>query len=263
MGVKLYVLAIFLFILEVKGQDFSGRISVKEREMMYREQIFITNLNAHYTVIADVNGSFRISSKEGDKLRITSSFTERKDVTVTAKHLKTDKNFVEINLAYHDIPEVIIKFRPTGILKKDVLSLKDKERKMDIAKVLGLPEPKGDGYSPEPAISVGLGVGATGLVEHVHDLISGDIYRKRRLKEFEITERNITEIKKYFGTEYFTKLRIPNEMIDDFLKFVYKSDEIKKYVVVRNFDAIQPYFEKYLPVYIKRLQDSKLIKSQE
>lgn len=247
----------------MKAQDFYGQIYIKERNALHQNQIFITNLSTHYTAVSDANGGFKIPAKVGDILRFTSLISERKDLKVSERHLKTDKNYVEIELAYREIPEVVIKFRPTGILKKDVRAIKDTERKMEIATIVGLPEPKGDGYAPPPSFSIANGIGATGVVEHIYDVVSGDIHRKKRLKDYEIMHNGIILMKKYFGTEYFKKVGIPEHLIDDFLMFIYKSDNIKKYINVENLEAIRPYIEKYLPIYTQRLKDSKLLNKYE
>lgn len=258
-----YFLFLFTFFGIMKSQDFFGQIYIKERNTLHQNQIFITNLSTHYTAVSDANGNFKIPAKVGDILRITSLISQRKDLKITERHLKTDKNYIEIELSYREIPEVVIRFRPTGTLKKDVRAIKDSERKMEIANIVGLPQPKGDGYSPPPSLSLGAGIGATGVVEHLYDVISGDIHRKKRLKEFEIMDRNIKIMKKYFGINYFKKMNIPEHLIDDFLIFVYKSDNIKKYIYAQNIDATRLYIEKYLPIYTKRLKDSKLISVTE
>lgn len=260
---KFYFLFLLIFFGIMKSQDFFGQIHIKERNTLYQNQIFITNLSTHYTAVCDANGSFKIPAKIGDILRITSLISQRKDLKVTERHLKTDQNYIEIELSYREIPEVVIKFRPTGVLKKDIQAIKDPKRKIEIANIVGLPESKGDGYAPPPSFSLGTGIGATGVVEHLYDVFSGNIHRKKRLKDFEIMDKNIKIIKKYFGINYFKKVNIPEHLIDDFLTFVYKSDDIKKYIDAQNIDATQPYIEKYLPIYTKRLKDSKLINKTE
>jgi hypothetical protein len=70
---------------------------------------------------------------------------------------------------------------------------------------------------------------------------------------------SVTAIKKYYGTEYFTNLKIPVNLIDNFLQFVYSSDNIYQYVSNNNFEAVGVYIEKYLPVYQRRLRNSHLM----
>lgn len=251
-----YIFSFLCLAIAVKAQYFSGQIYLRDKSSVYIHRIYVTNLSTHRTVLSDYNGGFRITAKEGDIIRFSSLITERKDLKLTEKHLQNTTNFVELSPEYTEIQEVVIKFKPTGILKKDVLTLKDRKKKMELAEMIGLPEPKGDGYSPELPVISGLSVG----IESLYDVISGDRERKRRLKDFEITNKGIYAIKNYFGVEYFTKMGIPEKMIDDFLMFVYKSDNIKMYIDVNNIERTKEYIEKYLPIYLMRLKNSSHIK---
>ena len=252
---QFYILFILLIFEGIKAQYFSGQIYLKDKSSVYIHQIYVTNLSTHRTVLSDYNGNFRITAKVGEIIRFSSLITERRDMKITEKHLQNTNNFVELSPEYTEIQEVVIKFKPTGILKKDVLTLKDGKKKMELAQMIDLPEPKGDGYSPQLPVLSGLSLN----VESLYDVISGDRERKNRLKEFEIMEVKISSIKKYFGVEYFKKIKIPEKMIDDFLMFVYKSDNIKMYVDANNIEGTKIYIEKYLPIYLMRLKNSKHI----
>jgi len=48
-------------------------------------------------------------------------------------------------------------------------------------------------------------------------------------------------------------------LIDNFLQFVYSSDNVYQYVSNNNFEAVGVYIEKYLPVYQRRLRNSHLM----
>ncbi|MGZ5188108.1 MAG: hypothetical protein ACXWB5_01585, partial [Kaistella sp.] len=58
---------------------------------------------------------------------------------------------------------------------------------------------------------------------------------------------------------YFTNLKIPANYIDNFLQFVYTSDNILPYVQSNNYEAVGIYIEKYLPIYQRRLRNSNLM----
>ena len=70
-------------------------------------------------------------------------------------------------------------------------------------------------------------------------------------------------MKAYFGAEYFQKLRIPNNLIDNFLEFVYTSDNISHYFDAGNLEGTRTSIEKYLPIYLKRLESSKKMSIQD
>jgi hypothetical protein len=69
----------------------------------------------------------------------------------------------------------------------------------------------------------------------------------------------VLNIKNYFGVPYFTALKIPENLIENFLQFVYSSDDIYSLVAARNYEAVTLYIEKYLPIYQRRLKNSSLM----
>ena len=72
---------------------------------------------------------------------------------------------------------------------------------------------------------------------------------------------DVAGIRNYFGTEYFTNLKIPVNYIDNFLQFVYTSDNILPYIQNNNYEGVSLYIEKYLPIYQRRLRNSQLMES--
>lgn len=248
------------FFGSLHGQVFSGEIFLRDTSSFYLNQVYVTNLSEHKTVLTNYNGSFKINAKPGDVIRFTSIVTERKDITVTDKMLEGIYNMIELKIAYYEIQEVVIsRFKPTGNLKKDVLSLKTGQKALKIKEIIGLPEPKGNGLPPElPAVAFANG-GLTFSVDSIYDMISGNRKKKERLQNYEMMMAGITNIKNYFGKDYFIKLKIPENLIDNFLQFVYSSDNLKPLLSSGNYEATKIFIEKYLPIYQRRLQNSKLM----
>lgn len=254
-----FILFSVFSIVMVKAQIFSGQVFMRESTTLYLNQLFVTNITTQKTVLSNYNGEFKIQAKVGDVIRFTSIITERTDVKITEKLLENTMNFIELKPAYHEIQEVIIGWRPTGNLRRDVTTLKDSKRKMEIASIIGLPAPKGDGTSPTEPIA-GFRDGNFSLsIDGIYDLISGERKKKQRLYEYEKMMSVTQKIKNYFGEDYFVKLKIPKNMIDNFLQFVYSSDNILVFVEGKNMEATQAYIEKYLPIYIKRLRQSNMM----
>lgn len=255
---KYTTLLLFLFIPFFGfAQVFSGRVFMKESAETYLNQVYVTNLATGKTTLTAFDGSFRIEAAPGNQIRFTSFISERKDFQLSDKSFTTH-NLIELKPLYRNIPEVVIKAKPTGILKKDVLALKAQEKPLKVAEIIGLPEPIGDGYSPSiPAASFKDG-GMAFSIDAIYAALSGDKQRNDRLKKYEIMNNQINNIKNYFGTDYFVKLKIPTNLIDNFLQFVYSSDNLNPYLASNNFEAVKPYLEKYLPVYLKRLENSHL-----
>lgn len=257
---KFFLLLTLLLISKMQAQFFSGEIIIRDNSVYYLNQVYVTNLTSQSTVYTDYFGAFKIPAKPGDIIRFTSIVTDRKDVTVSADNLQNVNNFVELKIAYYDIEEVVIsKFKPTGNLRKDVSSLKTGEKALALQKMIGLPAPKGDGTPPQLPVAGLAGGGLTFSIESIYDILSGERKKKERAQQYEKMNSAVTGIRNYFGTEYFTSLKIPANYIDNFLQFVYTSDNILPYVQSNNYEAVSVYIEKYLPIYQRRLRNSHLM----
>ncbi|WP_307422798.1 MULTISPECIES: hypothetical protein [Chryseobacterium] len=233
---------------------------IRDKSVYYLNQVYVTNITAQKTVYTDYFGTFKIPAKPGDIIRFTSIVTDRTDVKVTAEQLQTDKNFVELKIAYYDIQEVVInKFKPTGNLKKDVSSLKNGDKTWELQKMIGLPAPVGDGTSPQLPVAGFSGGGLTFSLESIYDILSGERKKQERAQQYEKMNVAVTNIRNYYGEAYFTNLKIPVNLIDNFLQFVYSSDNLYPFVKANNYEAVAIYIDKYLPIYQRRLKNSQLM----
>lgn len=223
--------------------------------------MYVTNLNDMKTILTDYSGNFTIHAKIGDVIRFTSIIAERKDVKVTQGFFENPLNIFELKFSYHDIQEVVISnFKASGILKKDVIALNKKDKGEIVEKMIGLPKPKGNGLSPEQPIAAFANGGFSLGLNSIYEILSGERKKKERLYAYETMNSDITNIRNYFGDTYFEELKIPQNLINNFLQFVYRSDNLKPYLEAQNFESAKFSIEKYLPVYLKRLRNSTLTK---
>lgn len=246
-------------VVSLQAQTFSGDILMRDNSNMYLNQVYVTNLKTQKTVLSDYNGRFSIAASAGDIIRFTSIVTERKDVQLTPQNFH-NRNLIELKIAYYEIQEVILsKFKPTGNLTYDVKSL-NKENKVErIKKMVGLPEPKGDGKSPKLPIADFRDGGLTFSLESIFDVLSGERKKKERLEAYENMMTSTAQVKEYLGKEYFEKIKIPENLVDNFLQFVYSSDNLGPYIQRGNFEIVKVSIEKYLPIYQRRLKNSNLL----
>ncbi|MEG1026683.1 MAG: hypothetical protein RSF34_19580 [Flavobacterium sp.] len=255
---KLFIILLLVIISKMNAQNYSGEVFLRDNSVLYLNQVYVTNLTTLKTVLTSYSGEFNIKAEPGDIIRFTSIITERKDVKLTPQMLTT-KNLVELKVAYYDIQEVVIsRFRPTGNLRYDVNSIRKEDKALALKKVIGLPEPKGDGTSPVLPVAGLRDGGLTFSLESIFDILSGDRKKKQRLVAYERMNNSVTSIKNYLGTDYFTRLKISENLIDNFLQFIYTSENIEVYVQAGNFEAIKLPIEKYLPIYQRRLKNSHL-----
>lgn len=255
---KAITLVLLMFVMGLHAQIFSGQVFLRDNSSLYLNQVYVTNLTTLNTVLTNYNGDFSIQATSGDIIRFTSIVTERRDVPTTTTMLN-NRNIIELKVAYHDIQEVVIsKFRPTGNLRYDINSLRKEDKAYALKKVIGLPEPKGDGNSPELPMAGFRDGGLTFNIESIFDMISGERKKKQRYVAYERMNQSVSQIKNYLGKDYFTRIKIPENLVDNFLQFVYTSENIEMYVLSGNLDAVKIPIEKYLPIYQKRLQNSHL-----
>ncbi|TXF77208.1 hypothetical protein [Chryseobacterium sp.] len=256
---KIFTFLILLSLVNINAQIFKGQVFLRDNSILYLNQIFVTNLNTQKTVLSDYNGEFRIAANEGDRIRFTSIVTERKDVSLNKTLLENSNNLVELKIAYHEIQEVVLsRFKPSGNLRKDVASLKSSEKALEIQKMLGLPEPKGDGNPPQLPVAGFSGGGLTFSIDTIYDILSGEKKKKERYYAYEKMNISVQKMKNYYGTEYFTNMKIPEYLIENFLQFVYTSDRLSAFIDAGNYEAAAISIEKYLPIYLKRLDNSSL-----
>jgi len=253
------LLTIFCFIvflgISVQSQEVKGYIYLNEDERIFLNHIYVTNLNTEKTILSKINGAFSIPAKEGDIIRFTSFLTQRKDIKITNDILQKTENFIELKQEYNNIEEVVIKFRPTGNLRTDVERLGYKKRPVHIDKIIGLAK-KSKNTTDDDA-PMGFKNGGFVLdVNYIYDVISGDAKKKQRLYEYEKAQKSVKNIENYFGKAYFINMKIPENLILDFLLFVYHSDDIYRYTSIENYEAVRPYIDKYLPIYISRLNNN-------
>lgn len=256
---KIISLVFLLFLIKISSQTFSGTLFMRHKSSFYLNQIYVTNLNEQKTYLTNYNGEFKIPAKLGDVIRFTSIVSERKDIKITQQLLDSSKNLIELEVAYKEIQEVVLnRFKPTGNLRKDIQALDSKKSSLAVAKIIGLPSPKGDGTSPIAPVANLANGGFTISLASLYDMVSGDRKKKERLYQYEKMQFAINNTKAYLGEDYFTKLKIPQNLIDNFLQFVYTSDNLLPYIEAANYEAVKVSIDKYLPIYQKRLKSSYL-----
>lgn len=256
---KTFTLILLGLLIHISAQNFSGSLYMRDQSQFYLNQVFVTNLNTQKTFLANYNGDFKVPAKVGDVIRFTSIVTDRKDIKITEAMLENNNNLIELGIAYREIQEIVLsRFKPSGNLAKDIRALDRKKTSLELAKVINLPSPKGDGTPPNTPVASLANGGLSISLESLYDVISGESKKKQRLYEYEKMSNTIRKVRAYMGDEYFNRIKIPTELIDNFLQFVYTSENINLWVEMGNYEAVKVPMEKYLPIYQKRLRNSKI-----
>lgn len=232
-----------------------GRIII-DLEDASAEGIYITNSRTQLTSITDITGSFAIQAAAGDSLLIRSSFYESRRFYLKESLLGKELLTIHLNMQPVVLDEAVIAAKLTGILDKD-------------AKYSSAPDPVAELYAEmgvNPDIkprrdatdfSMWKDVSPLHLnVEKLADVISGDLRRRQNLFAYEDKETILTEIREYFGDDYFIlDLNIPQEKIREFIFFAYETTFIAEHHKVSNYFRIMEELNKVRPIYLDRLNN--------
>lgn len=89
---KLITFFLLVLLSKVNGQNFTGEVFLRDNSVLYLNQVYVTNINKHKTVLTSYNGDFQLYAEPGDVIRFTSIVTERKDITLTPQMLNSKKS---------------------------------------------------------------------------------------------------------------------------------------------------------------------------
>lgn len=250
---RFITLTIFLCSTLLFGQKITGEIILKDLENVYISKMYITNLNNQETTLAGVKGTFSIRAKVGDMLRFTSNRTERKDLVITAPMLAKGHQLITLELIPKEIKEVVLaRFKPSGNLQKDSEKLNRIDKAKEIKKMIGLPEPKDSSNTETPPASFANG-GFNLNLNSIYDILSGEAKKRKRRLRYEKMQQTIKNVRGTLDDTYFVKLKIPENLIGNFLEFIYISEN--KNLTSQNVRILS---EKYLPIFQQRLSNSHL-----
>lgn len=263
MKIMLNLLIFTLFSSMGYAQEklINGRIII-DLEDASPEGIYITNSRTQFTSITDITGSFAIHAVVGDSLLIRSTFYESRKFHLKQSLFKNELITIHLNMQPIALDEVVISTKLTGILEKD-------------AKYSSRPDPVAElyaemGINPDikyrrDATDFQMWKDVSPLhlnVEKLLESMTGDLRRRQNLFDYEDKEAILTEIREYFGDDYFIQdLDIPQSKIREFIFFAYETTFISNHYKVKNYFKIMEEFNKVRETYLKRLNSQNQIKT--
>lgn len=252
-------LLVIIFLLGLWSRLFSQEKLIKgqiiiDTENESAEGIYITNKRTQISTITDLTGSFAIHAKEGDELLIQSFLYESRKFIIIKNVL--DNGFVSIHLNLQPIvlDAAIITPKLTGYLDKDVKYQASKDIIAKLYRDLGINPDNGKIKDSTALKSWNEYHPFTLNIEGIFGAITGDTRRKRNLYEYEGKEERISNLRNYFGDEYFENdLKIPKEKIRDFLFYSYETGTVSMYYERGDYLNIMVELNKSSKVYLNRL----------
>ena len=219
------------------------------------EGIVVTNSRTNFSSITDITGSFSMHAAAGDSLIIRSDFYESRKFYLTEKLIQNEIVRIHLNLQPVVLEEAVITQKLTGFLDKDVKYNPKENHITKLYEELGV-NPDASKLRDSSDFTMWKDVSPVSLnVEKLLEVFNGDLRRRQNLYNFEGKESVITNIREYFGDEYFIKdLNIPKEKIREFVFFVYETTSIQTDYNHQNFLNIMKTFSQTAPVYLERLK---------
>lgn len=259
----LYFIHLLLIPITAISQEklMNGRIII-DLEDASPEGIYVTNTRTQFTSITDITGSFAIHVMAGDSLLIRSTFYESRKFYLKESLMNNELLTIHLNMQPIELSEAIITTKLTGILEKDAKYSSEHDPIAELYAEMGVNpdiEPRRDATD----FTMWKDVSPLHLnVEKLADVISGDLRRRQNLFDYEDKEKILTEIREYFGDDYFKQdLDIPQEKIREFIFFAYETTFISTHYDVKNFFKIMEELNRVRPIYLERLSSSNQIKA--
>ncbi len=214
-------------VIELKGQVLNDTISNSELTVVNisLKEGTITNANGGFTINARVNDTINISALQYEPRQfvVNQTIYNRKKITLYLIPKVTELD--QVNISNIDL---------TGDINKDVSSTK---YKVEITpSQLGIPENTAPKRTVEErryytAISSGGGIPLDGLINS----ITGRLKMLKKHIEVSRFQKLIEESRYNFSDGiYMKELNIPEELIEDFVYYVFEDPEAKRLVDANN-----------------------------
>lgn len=220
----LYIYFLFLLIgSKLYSQSFiTGNVFSEDGIKINNVQIF--NADTKKNTYTDLDGNFIIEGEIGNQLIFIKTGFERNSVIVN----KLLMSVIFLKHIPYDIQEV--KINPfSGNIYLDTKRIKINNSKEILEEEIGLPKLKGKQREKIPnvvndIITPLISTTPTIKIQELYTLISGNGRRMKRLYQYQDTQENIKWLREGIGEEYFLKLGIPLEKINEFLEFAIKTN---------------------------------------
>lgn len=252
MKIKLLLIFVFVSSFFTAQNTVSGTVSDENGTL--QGQVLVFNFNKSQSVFSDANGFFSITADVSDEIRFVKDGFYRYDFKVTAESF-SDKNTVIIRHVEILIPEVELKFQPTGNLEKDAQNVGVSERvaalnsKMDEYMKSPMTEAIQENATPKSFQPHDFKEGQVNLIA-VADAIGKLLSKKTTKANYYETKDFLARLKSEIDLSYYRKFGMGDEGIDRFLLyaediFMLSKKYRKKFDKVRISNDLMSAFSEY------------------
>lgn len=221
MKINLFFLSLLFSVLSFAQNTVSGTVSDENGSL--QGQVLVFNFNKNQSVFSNTDGSFSIQADLNDEIRFVKDGFYRFDLKVSAKSF-SDKNTVIIKHVEILIPEVELKFQPTGNLEKDANNVGISKRvaalnsKMDEYMKSPMTEAIPENTTPKSFQPNNFNEGQVSLIG-VAEAITKLISVKTTKPNYYETRDFLARLKSEIDISYYRKFGMGDEGIDRFLLY--------------------------------------------
>jgi len=229
----LSILLLLIFINLFSQQKISGKVVTEENNLA---AVLVMNMNSHKTTYTDISGNFSIDAHENDEVRFIKEGYYRADKIIKHQNLNSQM-FVTLLRMETLIPEVNIKYKPTGNLKKDSEHFDDSKKvaalksSMRVYMKSELNEPLPKNEIPKMFQGYDFQAGQVDVISVLGaaiGLITKSTQPKITTPNFYETQDFLNRIKKEVDLSFLKKYGMDEERIDHFLQYAEKVNQLSK-----------------------------------
>ncbi|PTT19918.1 hypothetical protein DBR28_21085 [Chryseobacterium sp. HMWF028] len=215
-------------------QKISGKvITASELDLT---PTLVVNVSSGKSLLSDMSGKFEIEAKENDEIRFVKEGYYRVDKKIAGDDFNSPLNIILKRMEIQ-IPEVKIKYKPTGNLAKDNQHLNESRKlqslKSDLEDYMKSPL-----YQPLPNNSISKTftghdfnagqVNVLGVLSAVAGLVKKATKPKITKANYNETQDFLKRIKNQINLSFLTKYGMDEEQIDSFLLYAEKTRSLAK-----------------------------------
>lgn len=257
MNIRLVIILLFLFVNGFSQQKISGRIT--DEDGINLPSVTVMNVSADKKTYTANDGTFSIEiASPDDEIRFVRNGFERSSIKALYG-LNKELN-IKLTRIAEDIEEVELA-KITGDLDKDSRAVAKTDKGQIVEDAVGLPQPVGK-MREKPAevkqVLIPILLGSLN-VQGLYDLVSGDARRMKRQYRYDDLQEDILWVRNRVEDEYFTKEGIPAERISEFIEFAFvNKPQTRTFVRAKNLTGALSRMDEAMPVFVKRIKESKM-----
>lgn len=228
---RLLFLVLFCIASELWGQQrISGKIITGDEQDL--TPVLIVNISGNKSILSDMSGNFTMEAQENDEIRFVKEGYYRVDKKIAREDFSTPLNIILKKIEIQ-IPEVRVKYRPTGNLAKDNQHLNESRKLQALKSDM-------DEYMKSP-LNQPLPSNAVSRTFTGHDFNAGQVNlfgvfnAVKKLTKPKVTKANYNETQDFLkrvrnevNLDFLRKYGMDEEQIDAFLLYADKTRSLAK-----------------------------------